>query len=290
MTSAVIGHVEWTSIVRVSSVPVSGDVVHAHRVWEGPAGGGAVAAIQTAKLAGSCSFFTALGDDESGRLSREELERQGVRVISVNRNLPTRQAVSLIDDGFERTTITLGERLQPSAQDPLPWDTLATFDSVYFAAGDAGLLKLARTARILTLTCREFATAVEASVSLNAMVGSGKDPAETFRHGILAQDPELLVTTFGADGGTFSFRGNSHGSYRAIEPPGPVIDCYGVGDSFAAALTYGLALSMNHHEALVLAARCAAECVSVRGPFTLMDCARSNNSRSLASALGEGRP
>jgi len=271
MMSAVVGHVEWTRIARVKAMPDSGDVIHADQVWEGPAGGGAVAAVQTARLAGICYFFTALGDDESGRRSRVQLEAQGVRVISVTRDLPTRQAVSLVDDSSERTTVTLGERLQPSAMDPLPWDQLAAFDSIYFTAGDAALLRLSRAAKSLTVTCRELAAAREAGVHLDAMVGSAADPAEAFIEDALAEAPDLLVTTFGSIGGTYSTRGVPQGSYGAIDPTGPVIDRYGVGDSFAAGLAFGLGVPMDHREALLLAARCGAECVSVRGPFALLN-------------------
>ena len=65
MRLAVVGHVEWVEFVPVDRVPLAGEIVHSDRPWAEPAGGGAVAAVQLAKLAGSASFFTALGDDES---------------------------------------------------------------------------------------------------------------------------------------------------------------------------------------------------------------------------------
>ena len=56
MRVAVVGHIEWVEFVRVGSVPLSGQIVHALETWEEPAGGGAVAAVQLARLAGSCSL------------------------------------------------------------------------------------------------------------------------------------------------------------------------------------------------------------------------------------------
>ena len=53
MRVAVVGHIEWVEFVRVGSVPLSGQIVHALETWEEPAGGGAVAAVQLARLAGS---------------------------------------------------------------------------------------------------------------------------------------------------------------------------------------------------------------------------------------------
>ena len=71
MELAVVGHVEWVEFARVEHVPAPGEIVHALETWEEPAGGGAVAAVQLANLNGSVLLFTALGDDELGRRSRE---------------------------------------------------------------------------------------------------------------------------------------------------------------------------------------------------------------------------
>ena len=82
MRVAVVGHVEWVQFARVERVPEPGEIVSAVEVWEEPAGGGAVAAVQLANLNGSVDFFTALGDDDLARLSRERLTDLGVTVHS----------------------------------------------------------------------------------------------------------------------------------------------------------------------------------------------------------------
>jgi ribokinase len=45
------------------------------------------------------------------------------------------------------------------------------------------------------------------------------------------------------------------------------VDAYGAGDSFAAGLTYGLADRRSPEDALELAARCGAACMTGRGPY-----------------------
>ena len=70
---AVVGHVEWITFARVDRVPAAGAIAHATETWSGAGGGGAVAAVQLAKLAGSSELFTALGGDGVGRRAREEL-------------------------------------------------------------------------------------------------------------------------------------------------------------------------------------------------------------------------
>ena len=62
---AVVGHVEWVDFAVVPRLPRPGEILHAGRFWEEAAGGGAVAAVQMAKLAGGALFLTALAGDAS---------------------------------------------------------------------------------------------------------------------------------------------------------------------------------------------------------------------------------
>lgn len=269
---AVIGHVEWTRIAHVERVPIAGDVIHSDLVWEGAAGGGAVAAVQLAKLAGRCAFFTALGDDAAGRRSQAELESQGVEVVTALHKHPTREAVSLVDATGERTTITIGDRLQPGPDDPLPWDVLADYHAIYFAAGDPDVLRWARAAGKLVVTSRELLTAAAAAVPLDAMVGSARDAAERYNPNLLFPPPNLLVSTDGEAGGYYSMPGAPVCAYPPMPPPGPIVDSYGVGDSFAAALTFGLAAFADVRDALALAAQCGATSVTGSGPYAGQMC------------------
>jgi len=78
MRAAVVGHVEWIRFARVDRVPAAGEIAHSFEDWEEAGGGGAVAAVQLSLLADETHLFTALGNDELGRRSREELESRGV--------------------------------------------------------------------------------------------------------------------------------------------------------------------------------------------------------------------
>ncbi|HEV2076066.1 MAG TPA: PfkB family carbohydrate kinase, partial [Thermoleophilaceae bacterium] len=104
MRVAVVGHVEWVEFARVERVPEPGQISHSTESFEEVGGGGAVAAAQLAKLAGSCDFLTALGDDELGRRSRERLEAGGVRVHAAPAGR-TRRALTLLDPSGERTIV-----------------------------------------------------------------------------------------------------------------------------------------------------------------------------------------
>src|ERR1700733_13362560 len=141
---AVIGHVEWVDFLQLKTFPRQGEVVHAARAFL-RAGGGAVAAVMLAELGAEVDFYTALGDDANGRAALAQLEDRGVFVHVAWRDRPTRRATTLLE-GDERTIITLGERLEPRADDELGWERLDHVSSVYFTAGDAGALRHARRA------------------------------------------------------------------------------------------------------------------------------------------------
>jgi ribokinase len=264
---ALVGHVEWVEFLRVPRVPAAGEIVHASHVFELAGGGGGVAAVQLRKLAGSCVFFTALGDDPVGRRAEEDLRSRGVDLRVAWREDSQRRAVTFVDDAGERTITVLGERIVPASSDPLPWDELAGFDAVFLTGGDVGAVRAAREAKVLVATSRILPLLGSAGVELDAIVGSSNDPAERYRPGDLEPVPRYAVMTAGARGGVIERAGEDPVPFAAEELPGPVGDAYGAGDSFAAGLTYGLGAGMPIEEAVRMAARCGAHCMTGHGPY-----------------------
>jgi ribokinase len=265
---AVVGHVEWVRFARVPHVPRAGEVMHAHEVFEEPAGGGAVAAVQLARLAGEATLLTALGEDEHGRRSVARLRELGVHVRAARRpDVPTRSAVTLVDDADERTITTFGPRLEPLGEDTaLPWDAFEEIDAVYFTAGDERALRAARAARILVASPRAV-DAIGRGVPLDALVLSGEDTVERHEAARAGEEAALTVLTEGAAGGCYRKRSGESGAWKAAPPPGDPVDSYGCGDSFVAGLTYGLGAGLAVPDALALAARCGAVCLTGRGPY-----------------------
>jgi ribokinase len=223
--------------------------------------------VQLARLAGSCTFYTAFGDDERGEWSRRRLEGLGVRVEAAIRDEPTRRAVVFVDAKGERTITTLGRRLEPATADRLSWNELDGVDAVYVTAGDPGAIREARRARVLVATSRIADLLMEVDLRLEAVVGSGADPAEAFDPIDLTHPPQVVVRTRSVRGGRYETSDGRRGTYEAVDPPGPVVDTYGAGDSFAAGLTYALGIGMGIEEALALAARCGAWCAAGKGPY-----------------------
>jgi ribokinase len=263
----VVGHVEVAEFAEVDHVPSPGEIVHANGIFEEPAGGGGVAAVQLARMTGQASLFTALGDDHRGRNARHGLERLGVHVEATFRPTAQRRAFVFLDRSGERTIIVIGERLGPDGTDPLAWDRLAGADAVYFTAGDDEALRRARTARVLVATSRVLAQLQRVGVMLDALVGSGEDAAERYRPGDLDPVPKLAVATRGGHGGTWTEAGGEPRPFAAAPLPGPRVDAYGCGDTFAAALTLGLGAGMGPQAAIAFAARCGALCLTGKGPY-----------------------
>jgi ribokinase len=265
---AVVGHVEWVQFAHVQHVPRAGEVVHASDPFEEPAGGGAVAAVQLARLAGEALFVTALGDDEYGHRSVARLSELGVDVLAAFDDAPSRRAVTLADETGERTITTFGPRLDPRGEDKREhWSALEGVDAVYFTAGDVAALRNARaSARVLVVSPRAR-SALGHGVPLDALVLSGDDEVEMSEMGDAQSEARLVVWTEGARGGRYRDASGASGRWDAAPLPGAAVDSYGCGDSFVAGLTYGLGADLDVRGALALAARCGAVCLTGRGPY-----------------------
>jgi ribokinase len=134
------------------------------------------------------------------------------------------------------------------------------YDLVFFVSGTVGALRAARAARFLAATLRELPTLRAAGVPLDLLVGSAADPGEP---NDAALDARTVVLTEGEAGGTANGQ-----RYAAVPPLGPVVDSYGAGDSFAAAVAFALARGHEAGVALELAARAGAAVLTGRGPYT----------------------
>ena len=251
---AVVGHVEWVDFIRVPEYPERGGLEQGEREFERAGGGAVVAAAVLAELGAEVDFFCAPGDDERGRAAMEQLRQRGVAVHPLWRPPPTRYVFTLLDTGGERTIITVGERLAPSGEDDLDWELLREVDGVYVTAGDAGAIRAARTAPVMTVAPRAGDPALD--VTADAMILSASDEHERRMAQPWEARTRLMVATEGAQGGRWW--GASQGRWPAAPLPGEARDSYGCGDSFAAGFTFGLASGMAPAQAAEVGARCGA--------------------------------
>jgi ribokinase len=222
-----------------------------------------VVAVVLADLGADVDFYCALGRDELGRAAAAQLTDRGVRVHPAWRDEPTRRAVTLLDPDHERTIITMGDRLQPLASDPLEWDRLRGADGVYVTAGDTGAMERARQARILVASPRARDALGKEGPMIDALVYSAGDAGEREWAARVAHRVRLHVATEGARGG--SWWGESEGRWSPVPPPGEPRDAYGCGDSFAAGVTFALARGSSIEDAVAWGAQRGALCLTRAG-------------------------
>ncbi|MGH3003085.1 MAG: PfkB family carbohydrate kinase, partial [Gaiellaceae bacterium] len=201
-----------------------------------------------------CELFTALGEDALGERAERRLAELGIDVHA-QRFGATRRAWTHVDGAGERTITVLGDKLLPRGALPLDG-----YDAIFFVAGEPEVLRAARRARFLAATLREQPTLLAAGVPLDLLVGSANDPGERHDASVAAR---TVVLTAGADGGTVNGV-----PFPAVPLRSPVVDSYGAGDSFAAALCFALARGDGQAEALTLAARAGAAVLAGKGPYS----------------------
>lgn len=133
MNVAVVGHVEWIEFLRVQAVPRAGEIVGATESWSEPAGGGGVASVELARLAGAAALYCVLGNDELATSARSQLEAAGVRVHAPEADEAQRRGYCYVDESGERTITIIGPKPRPKGgEGTLPWEGLDTVDGVYF--------------------------------------------------------------------------------------------------------------------------------------------------------------
>ena len=260
---AVVGHVEWVTHA-LGALPRRGQIADLHDPLGEPAGGGAVAACAAARLGAPTTLITALGDDDAARDSRAILEKRGVEVVAASRRQPQTPVLSITEDDGERTIMVVGPRLQAGPGDDLPWALLADVAGAYYAGEHPGALEHARAASVLVVTARRLDDLRAAGVRADVVVASASDPDEDpwgLPKPLMAG---AIVLTDGSRGGAIH-RGGGITRYAPVTPPGPVVDTYGCGDSFAAGLTVGLARGLDIADACALGAHAGAQCATWRG-------------------------
>ena len=231
-----------------------------------PGGGGGIAAVQVAKLGAECHFFTAVGDDDTGRKCVERLTALGLTVHAARRvGARHSHALSVVQPGsVERTILVDDAPLDAAADDPLDWSLLDDADACYVTTTDVEVMRRARAARRMVVAGRRAHILDEAAVRADVVVASADDLDDRSSHS-LRICPDILVETAGSEGGRFRGKDGVWKHYLPTVLPGPAVDACGCGDSFMAGLTTGLGRGLAIADALELGATCGAACLTGRG-------------------------
>ena len=269
LSFAVVGHIEWMEFLRVDELPKPGHISHSENSIELPAGAGAVISKTLRELTvNDVHFFTSLGNDYYGKKSFEILSSMGMELHVAWREKPTRRGFSLIDFKGERSITVIGERLAPIHADSLDWDILQKMDGIFITAADSWIFKKARIAGTLCTTPRAgLGTINKSNVFLDGLIGSNLDPGEEFSLSQISTKPRYTIKTEGEQGGIV-FPG---GRYQALKNKKNKVDSYGCGDTFAAAILYGLSSGWNIEKSLNLAKVLGRDASQFFGPYANSD-------------------
>ena len=166
--------------------------------------------------------YTAVGDDELGRRTRERLTKLRIRVHAAVRAEPTRRALVFVDDARERT-ITARRQARPARGRPAPWKDLTRSTPCTSSAATRGP-SARRGGREHVAAARELATLRAGGVELDAVVGSGSDP----QRALPSRGSRAAAPPRRDHGGSPRRLGPAWGPFRAAAPGSAVEDAYGV--------------------------------------------------------------
>ena len=261
----IVGHVEWVTHA-LGTLPARGHIADLTDPLGEPAGGGGVAAAAAARLGARVRLLTALGNDERARRAEAELTRRGIEIAAAQRDVPQTPALTIAHRDGERTIMVVGPRLQALAADRLHDAALGDAVAAYYTGEDPELLAHVRqSVATLVVSGRRITDLVAAGVRADVIVASRNDPAEDPSGIPAALAPSWTILTDGAEGGVIVTGAGARLPYPAVPPPGPVVDTYGCGDSFAAGVTVGLARGLDIGEAVAVGALAGAACATWRG-------------------------
>ena len=120
---------------------------------------------------------------------------------------------------------------------------------------------------MLVSTVRAVDSLAKAGIQIDMLVSSAEDEGEVYAAGDIEPPPRFVARTAGATGGVLETVAGDRTAWAAPPLPGPAVDAYGAGDSFAAGVTFGLAQGWSAEEATALGARCGAAAVTGRGAY-----------------------
>ena len=264
MRAVVVGSTNVDHVLTVSALPRPGETALATASRREAGGKGANQAVALARLGADVALVSAVGDDEPGRWSLEQLEHDGVDVsgVTITPGTATGTAFVLLDAQAENLIV-----VDPGANSLVVAPTGLD--------GQVLLLSL----EVPMATVLAAATLSAAPVVLNAAPAQPL-PAELLAQvdvlvlneheaqtlgapqALLAAGPATVIVTRGEQGCSV-FDADGERSWSAV--PCDVVDTTGAGDSFSAAVALGVGSGWPIDRTVELALAVAARAVAAPG-------------------------
>ncbi|HYG71255.1 MAG TPA: ribokinase [Actinomycetota bacterium] len=264
----VVGSANVDLIMRMTHLPAPGETVIGATSSRAPGGKGANQAAAAARLGARTWFVGAVGDDELGRWTREDLEASGVDcTLLATSDLPTGVAHIWLDEAGENSiAVASGANGGITADDveralarieEAEAVVLTNLEIPDEAVAAAARHSEGRGWRLVLNPAPAHPIAAEI-LARCAVVTPNETEAQ-----VLAEEGDLLeagvdavVVTLGARGAELRRRGTE----AVRQPPFPVeaLDTTGAGDAFSATIAWALADGRALEDAVRLAAGAGA--------------------------------
>ncbi|MDR7563427.1 MAG: PfkB family carbohydrate kinase [Armatimonadota bacterium] len=291
-TVAVVGSLITDLTVLTPRLPVRGENLLAHRLYIGPGGKGANAAVAARRLGAQVVLVGRVGDDGFGHQERNALRAEGVDVrgVGIDPHHPTGVAVILVDEGGENTILVVigaNDHLLPDhlmhALEP-HWTTLhallvdfeipaATVRAAVETGHAHGIPVIVDTGPPRPYGPEIWSKATVLSpnrLELAALVGRPVETETEVRAAareLMEKGPAAVIVKLGPRGAYLLADGlDQHIPTFSV----PVVDTTGAGDAFMGALTVALAEGMSLPEAVRFANAAGALATTRVGTLPVM--------------------
>lgn len=287
----VIGSLNCDYVINVEKMPKVGETLLCDRFETVPGGKGANQAYALGRLGGNVSMLGAVGDDNAGAMLRRNLAAVGVDVsrLKCSRQEDTGTAFICVDSSGGNSIIVIqganrtvdiqyikdnDDMLKASdivlLQMEIPMETVAYAAKRAKALGKKVILDPAPARADIPrelYACVDYIKPNE--VELGTLVGDERAEERLEESAALLQEMGVrnVVVTLGQKG-AFLRDENGRGRYYPAAAGTRAVDTTAAGDSFTAALAYGMSGGCGLHEAMELAICVSGIVVARKGAQT----------------------
>lgn len=271
-----VGAINVDLVTRTERLPGPGETVVGGGLGRFGGGKGANGAVAAARLGATVRLIGAVGVDDDGRRTLEDLRAEGVDVVGVAEldGVATGAALIVVDAaGENQIAVASGandavsvEHVRATLDDALPGAGCvlvsaeipdATVEAAVQAAAAAGVPCVLNPApaRAALLRAADHGAILTPNAG-EARALTGEDDPVVAARALAARTGAAVVVTLGADGALVCAPGDGTDGTAGQEPvrlpahPATVVDTTGAGDAFNGALAAGLAEGRALREAV----------------------------------------
>lgn len=286
----VVGSLNMDFVIDVEKMPVPGETILAHGMRLVPGGKGANQAYAAAKLGGEVAMIGAVGDDQFGRLLKENLSSVGVDVSGIETlaGCPTGNAIITVEEQGENSIIVVpGANAQVSRemidrhmdlvdacdmiimQLEIPLDVVSYVKEIGMARGKQIILDPAPAkAGLPDSFFAGFDIVKPNETELQTLLGKTLKTPQELRSGaqsLLQKGIGTVMVTLGGDG-AWLVTDQAVEEFRACKVT--PVDTTAAGDSFTAAFAVACSRGESYQQAIAFGNRVSGIVVTRPGAQT----------------------